>query len=378
MTDETTTVERPAAQEVAVRQPRKFSLESLDRDRADKVPVSGVAGGVSFATALEVMEMGKLMALAREAVPKHLRDNPGACISICFQAVEWRMSPFQVANKSYVVNDRLAFESQLIHAVVEARAPIQRRLDCAYDGEIAAGTRRCIVSGTFLDGAARTYTSPTIKDIRVKNSPLWKDDPDQQLWYYASRSWARKWCPDVLMGIYTRDELDENPTLGREDEPIAEAGSFRQRVAGQAAAGGEGFADGHAERELAGLGKPGAKIETVDQPKPAADAKVIDGKSSEATAAESKGKKGAAKKKDDPKTAAKEAAKPDETAKIKAPANAKEYVAHAKKWIGAVADEDDAEARWDSESELRDQLTVPIKDRLELQAMILDRFPKKE
>jgi hypothetical protein len=38
----------------------------------------------------------------------------------------------------------------------------------------------------YTDGSVRTYTSPMIKDIKVKNSPLWTADPDQQLFYFAS------------------------------------------------------------------------------------------------------------------------------------------------------------------------------------------------
>src|ERR1700688_4930068 len=114
-------------------------LEAL----ADRTPqhqaiaVSRSAGGVSFATVSEVMEVAKLMAVADKAVPKHLRANPGACLRIVFQAVEWRMSPWSVADKSYEVNDRIAYESELIHAVIEARAPLKKRLEVEYEGDAA-------------------------------------------------------------------------------------------------------------------------------------------------------------------------------------------------------------------------------------------------
>lgn len=178
-------------------------------DRLDR-PVAGAiavrrGGSVEFRSMAEVMEMAKMMAIAQQAVPKHLRGNPGLCLGVIMQSVAWEMEPFAVARMSFVVNDMLGYLSQLIHAVIEARAPLRKRLRCTYSGD--GQERQCTVSGTFVgEDTPHEYTTPKFKDILVKNSPLWKGDVDQQLFYYASRSWARKWCPDVLLGVYSPDE----------------------------------------------------------------------------------------------------------------------------------------------------------------------------
>jgi len=114
--------------------------DKLDHATLAEVSVTGERGGITFRTMTEVMEFAKLMSLAGVAVPPHLRGNPGACLAICVQATEWQMSPFAVANKSYdVANyskdgpiERLSYESQLLHAVLEARAPLQGRLRVEY------------------------------------------------------------------------------------------------------------------------------------------------------------------------------------------------------------------------------------------------------
>lgn len=43
----------------------------------------------------------------------------------------------------------------------------------------------------------------------MRNSTLWADDPRQQLAYLAVKRWSRLYCPDVLLGVYTPDELEE-------------------------------------------------------------------------------------------------------------------------------------------------------------------------
>ena len=188
--------------------------ERLDPQRTGALTVSESAGGVAFATVGEVMEFAKLMSLGGVAVPKFLRANPGACIAVCVQAIEWRMSPYAVANKAYSVNDRLAYEAQLIEAVILQRAPIKGRFKGRYEGE--GEKRRLTMSVELRDdpGEFVEYTSPEIGKIPVKNSPLWKNDPDQQLWYYSARALCRRHFPDVLLGVYAKDDFEDAPAIG--------------------------------------------------------------------------------------------------------------------------------------------------------------------
>ncbi|EAQ6132377.1 recombinase RecT, partial [Salmonella enterica] len=48
-----------------------------------------------------------------------------------------------------------------------------------------------------------------LAQARTRNSTLWADDPRQQLAYLAVKRWARLYCPDVILGVYTPDELEE-------------------------------------------------------------------------------------------------------------------------------------------------------------------------
>lgn len=203
------------------------------------------AGGMLAPKSLgEVVAFAQVMARADLALPKHLRGNDGACMAVAMQAMRWEMDPFAVANKSYSVNDRLAFEAQLVAAVVHTRAPIRGRPNYVYSGE--GPTRRCQVVCTMADGEDREYTSPTFGQITTKNSPLWKSDPDQQLGYFAIRAWARRHAPEVILGVYTPDEVVEHrETL----KPVATVGLAARLAASAPAA--EGFNVQNTEPEAA-------------------------------------------------------------------------------------------------------------------------------
>jgi hypothetical protein len=181
--------------------------DRIDKAAISETTISSASGGMAFRNMLEVMEFAKMMAISDIAMPKHLRGNVGACLAVCIQAIEWKMSPIAVANKSYVVNDRISYESQLIHAVIEQRAPLVGRLRCSYSGQ--GGSRRCKVWATAKgETAPFEYESATFDMIQPKNSPLWKSKPDLQLFYNASRDFARMYFPDVILGVYAEDELE--------------------------------------------------------------------------------------------------------------------------------------------------------------------------
>jgi len=200
---------------------------------AGATEVSGALGGLSFKDMGQVMEFAKLMALSGQAVPKHLRAQPGACLAISLQSLNWRMDPFAVANKSYMVNDRIAYEAQLIHAVIEQRAPIKGRIRGKVEGK--DGTRKWLLQVETNDGDLIEYEGPELGKITVKNSPLWKSDPDQQLWYYAVRAMCRRHFPDVILGVYEKEEIEQAEGM-RDVTPKATGGFVAKAAAAKAAA----------------------------------------------------------------------------------------------------------------------------------------------
>lgn len=159
----------------------------------------------------EAVEFAQLMAKAGPAVRPAFRGNPGMCLAVTMQACRWEMDPFAVAQKAYIVpdkggNENIAYEAQLIAAVVNTRGPFDDRPWIDFEG--SGQNLRAKVTATIRGEARpRTITTPKVADIGVKNSPLWKSDPEQQLSYYALRSFARRWCPEVLLGVYSDEEI---------------------------------------------------------------------------------------------------------------------------------------------------------------------------
>lgn len=225
-------------------------LVPADQTSTKEISIATGAGGSSIAPQNlgEVVRFAEVMCRADIALPQHLRGNAGACMAVALQAMEWGMSPFAVASKSYSVGGRIAYEAQLIAAVVNTRSGIKGRLRYEYRGEGAELS--CRVTG-ILDDQECEYETPPIGAIAVKNSPLWKSDPRQQLGYFAARSWARRHCPEVILGVYDRDEAEHfGPTNAKDVTP-----SVMQRLQAkqEASPEREGFDPAHVTRETAAL-----------------------------------------------------------------------------------------------------------------------------
>lgn len=174
--------------------------------------------------------LAQIMASGACTVPKHLQGNVGDCFAIVGQALRWGFDPYAVAQKTHLVNGTLGYEAQLIIAVINGKAPIEGRLKFEYYGDwskVKTKTDSPADVGVKVSATMRGDDEPTVLDLSmaqvgpVRNSPLWTADPRQQLAYLAAKRWARLYCPDVVLGLYSEDELQERGNKAKDVTPPA-------------------------------------------------------------------------------------------------------------------------------------------------------------
>lgn len=173
--------------------------------------------------------LAQVMAGGVSTVPKHLQQNPSDCMAIVMQSMSWGMNPYAVAQKTHLVNGSLGYEAQLVNAVITASQAIRGRFHYEERGKGQDLEVRC---GATIAGEDELTWGQWIKmkDQTVKNSPLWKTDPFQQMCYLATKKWARLYCPQTILGVYTKDELEDtrppereiNPAVSTESETLKE------------------------------------------------------------------------------------------------------------------------------------------------------------
>ncbi|WP_206209118.1 RecT family recombinase [Vogesella mureinivorans] len=173
-----------------------------------------------------IMRVAEIMASGKSTIPQHLRSNPGDCMAVVMQAMQWKMNPFAVAQKTHLVNGQLGYEAQLVNAVVQATGAITGRFHYEYQGD--GLNVQCRVGAVIRGENEITWNEwLSAASVTVKNSPLWKTNPKQQLGYLQVKNWARAHTPGAILGVYTPEELETHPRAERDITPQAEQAASR-------------------------------------------------------------------------------------------------------------------------------------------------------
>ncbi|KAF6596676.1 recombinase RecT [Cronobacter sp. EKM101R] len=178
---------------------------------------------------MRLQQFAQVMSEGAVSIPQHLRGKPADCLAVTMQAAQWGMNPFAVAQKTHVVNGALGYEAQLVNAVVSSSSLLATRLNYRWDGDwskVSGKTDKSpnltvTVWATLKGESEPRELTISMAQAGVRNSPNWEVDPRQQLAYLCTKRWARLHAPDVLLGVYTPDELEERPRVERDITPPA-------------------------------------------------------------------------------------------------------------------------------------------------------------
>ncbi|HAT4984399.1 TPA: recombinase RecT [Serratia marcescens] len=204
----------------------------------------------------QLTSFASLMADSVVSVPAHFVGKPADCMAVVMQAMQWGMNPYAVAQKTHIVNGTLGYEAQLVNAVVTSSNAVRGRFHYEYAGDWSKCTTSKEVTvkkpakgggtydkvervrgwvdqdevglsirvGAVLRGEEEiTWGEPVyLSSVAIRNSPLWATNPKQQIAYLAVKYWARLYCPEVILGVYTPDEFDApQPRVERDVTPPA-------------------------------------------------------------------------------------------------------------------------------------------------------------
>lgn len=161
----------------------------------------------------QMQRVAKAMADA-SLVPKHLQGHVSDCLLIVNQAIKRHMDPFDLAQVTHVVHGKLGYEGKAIAAWVNDSPRIVGSLNYSYDGE--GINRRVRVGGLLVGEQAEREIFGTVEDWSTSNES-WKKSPDQMLAYRGAREWARRHTPEIVLGIYTPDELEAGVGMDAKD-----------------------------------------------------------------------------------------------------------------------------------------------------------------
>lgn len=180
------------------------------------------------------------------------------CFLVVNQAIRWNMDPFAVMGETYVVGGKLAWQGKLVAAVVNARANLKAPLNYRFEGTKGGDDYTCFVSGLFEGESEPRVSSLSYGSAKTSNS-MWTKDPEQKLAYSAVVRWARRYCPEVVLGVMTDDDLEritEREVGPSVTKPVTKFEELKARLAQNAASEVKDAPESVSEQSTAPVDEP--------------------------------------------------------------------------------------------------------------------------
>ena len=162
-----------------------------------------------------IMAMQMAKALAESTiVPVVYQKNPSNCLIAIEMAQRMGVSPMMVMQNLYPIQGRPSWSSQFLIARINNSRKFDIELQYEEtkdkDGKPFSCTAWTTKDGRRVDGMTVDMQMAKDEGWIAKNGSKWKTMPQLMLRYRAASFFSRLNCPEVAMGLYTREEMEDN------------------------------------------------------------------------------------------------------------------------------------------------------------------------
>lgn len=161
-------------------------------------------------------QLNSALAVAEELsksdiIPKEFQKKPANCLIAVELANRLKASPFQVMQNMDVIYGRPALRSSFVIACINNSGKIIGSLKFEMN-EKATKCRAWAIekeTGSKLTGPTVTMEMAEKEGWSTKNGSKWRTMPELMLRYRAAAFFGRLYCPEILNGMYTEDEVND-------------------------------------------------------------------------------------------------------------------------------------------------------------------------
>lgn len=151
-------------------------------------------------------------------VPKEFQGNANNALIAIELATRLQTSPMMVMQHLYVVYGRPAWSAQYVIAMINGSGRYDMELQYEEKADAAGKPYSCMCwtekNGRKVTGPVITMDLAKQEGWLSKNGSKWQTMPQIMLRYRAASFFGRMNCPDLMMGMYTKEEQYE---IGRDD-----------------------------------------------------------------------------------------------------------------------------------------------------------------
>lgn len=177
-----------------------------------EVPAASTMNVWSDRAAFDQTARAAAMLAKTQMIPAAYQGKPEDCFVAIEIAARLGMSPLTVMQNLYLVKGKPSWSGSACMSMIQGCGKFADvRLN--YIGAEGTDSRGCYVSAVRVsDGEVVNGTKVTIAMAKAEGwttNSKWKNMPEQMLGYRAAAFFARLYCPDIMMGFQTYEEVQD-------------------------------------------------------------------------------------------------------------------------------------------------------------------------
>ena len=168
----------------------------------------------------DAQRMAKVLVTSK-LVPTAFQNNLGDCMIALEMANRMGVNPIAVMQNLYIVHGKPSWSAQFIVAAINQSGRFKTTIMYEVTGE--GDSKGCIAyafdfEGNRVDSPRVTVEMAKKEGWYTKNGSKWQTMEDLMLRYRAATFFGRLYTPDLLMGMQTKEEIDDTIDV-KIDEP---------------------------------------------------------------------------------------------------------------------------------------------------------------
>ena len=161
-----------------------------------------------------IMAMQMAKALSESTiVPRTYQNNPSNCLIAIEQAQRMSISPLMVMQNLYAIQGNPSWSSKFLIASINASKKFDIELQYDETKDKDGKPYSCVAwtmkNGRRVEGMEVNMQMAKDEGWLGKNGSKWKTMPQLMLRYRAASFFSSLNCPELTMGIYTKEEIED-------------------------------------------------------------------------------------------------------------------------------------------------------------------------
>jgi len=166
-----------------------------------------------------------------DIIPEQFRNKPANCFIALDTARRMGASVLEVMQSMYVVHGSLGWKATYAIALANKRGPWMGQLMFDTEGSGKTLSVTCWAMHALTgEKISRTVDMKLAEAEKWTSNPKYKTMPEQMLCYRAATFLIRLYCPEVLLGLQTTEELDDMPAVDVDATVVDAAESLNAEV----------------------------------------------------------------------------------------------------------------------------------------------------